>query len=95
MKQTFGSLLIALTLWTCAALAPGTAAATRFCDTFHEPGLLTSVQVYGNHFVACAQAVRVMKRRFNGDTPSGWSCIGPQTGYAKCTKDRKRVVAHF
>jgi hypothetical protein len=84
--------LLALGFFTLLRAQP--AAASRFCGTFHEAGLLTTVQVYGNHYVGCDQAVNVMKRRFNGDSPSGWSCIGPQTGYAKCTKARKRV-AHF
>jgi hypothetical protein len=88
-------LALALLLGGIALVRPQAASASRFCDTFREPGLLTNVQVYANRYVGCDQAVRVMKRRFNGDTPSGWHCIGPQTGYAKCTKARKRVVAHF
>lgn len=92
---TIGALALLLLLVGIAVLRPNTAAASRFCGTFQETGLLTKVQVYGNRYIACGRAVHVMKRQFSGDTPAGWSCVGPQTGYAKCTKGRRRVVAHF
>src|SRR2546423_13951539 len=89
-------LAVVLALASVVGLAqPRKAEASHFCGKFHEPGLLTTVQVYANRFVSCDRAVAVMKRRFNGDTAPGWHCIGPQTGYALCTKDRKRVSAHF
>lgn len=77
------------------SVPPTPAAASKFCGKFHEAGLLTTVQVYGNRYVSCRQAKSVMNRRFAGNTPAGWHCIGPQTGYALCTKGRKRVSAHF
>lgn len=92
----------ALVLTTAAIAAiylvsvnPTPAIAARFCGKFHVSGLLTTVQVYGNNYVTCRQAKSVMRRRFAGNTPAGWHCIGPQTGYALCTKSRKRVSAHF
>jgi hypothetical protein len=88
-------LVVGLLIGGIALFQPQPASASRFCGTFHKAGLLTEVQVYANRYIGCGRAIRVMKRRFNGDTPPGWSCIGPQTGYAKCTKARKRVVAHF
>lgn len=88
-------LVFAILIAGLSLVRPRSANASRFCDTFREPSLLTQVQVYANRYVSCDRAVRVMKRRFDGDTPAGWSCVGPQTGYAKCTKGRKRVVAHF
>ena len=89
-------LLVLVTALGAALLVhPEQASASRFCGTFHESGLLSKVQIYGNRFIRCGRAVKVMKRRFNGHTPAGWSCVGPQTGYAKCTKGRRRVVAHF
>jgi hypothetical protein len=88
-------LAVVLVVTGVALVQPQDAAASRFCGTFREPGLLTKIQVYANRYVGCDQAIRIMKRRLKGNTPSGWHCIGPQTGYAKCTKGRKRVVAHF
>jgi hypothetical protein len=94
-RITITAITLALLILGVAMRSPQHAVASRFCGTFQEAGLLTKVQVYANRYLACGRAIRVMKRRFNGDTPAGWSCVGPQTGYAKCAKGRRRVVAHF
>jgi hypothetical protein len=87
--------VLAMFIGGIGALGAPPASASHFCGKFHESGLLTTVQVYANRYIGCDRATQVMKSRFNGHTPAGWHCVGPQTGYALCTKARKRVSAHF
>lgn len=81
--------------------APPGLAKSKHCGGFSFPGLLTNVHVRVTRGpVGCERAKRVMKKLFNrgpGSSPENWNCIGPQTGYALCSKaDPVRVfVATF
>jgi hypothetical protein len=101
--------IVALIAVVCAtALAPvATAsepiaiASDKACGSFRIPGLLTPVRVrVTKEPVACKDAYRIMKKLFNrgpGSDPENWNCIGPQTGYARCSKSNPRrvIVATF
>jgi hypothetical protein len=76
--------------------APPSAYAVERCGSFRVEGLLTKVRVKvvrGN--VPCRNAKRVMKRLFKGRTTGKWNCVGPQTGYAACTRGDNKVTARF
>lgn len=89
--------LAAATLLVSVLLMPPTAFAAKGCGSFHQSGrLLTRVHVtVPRGPVSCSFARHVMKRLFNGHSTHGWHCIGPQTGYAACTKAGKKIVACF
>lgn len=86
---------------TNARGAPIATASAKRCGSFEMPGLLTKVRVRVTKGpVGCTQAYQVMKKLFDrgpGSEPEGWNCIGPQTGYARCSKSdpRRVIVAHF
>jgi hypothetical protein len=64
--------------------------------SFRVEGLLTKVRVKvvrGN--VPCRNAKRVMKRLFKGRNTRKWDCVGPQTGYAACTRGDSKITARF
>jgi hypothetical protein len=91
--------LAALCACLCAlALTPGTASASRSCGSFAVPGLLTRVHVHVSYGSAtCSRARTVMRGLFASRryvTPP-WKCVGPQTGYAACTKPHNKIVASF
>jgi hypothetical protein len=76
--------------------APPSAYATKRCGSFRVDGLLTKVRVKvvrGN--VPCRNAKRVMKRLFKGRSTGKWNCVGPQTGYAACTRGDSKITARF
>ena len=80
------------------APAAPTAAAARACGSFRMSGLLTAIRVKVTRGgVPCGRARQVMKSLFNRKRSRvfGWSCLGPQTGYAACRKRGNRVVATF
>jgi hypothetical protein len=75
---------------------PPSAHATKRCGSFRVEGLLTKVRVKvvrGN--VPCRNAKRVMKRLFNVRDTGKWNCVGPQTGYAACTRGDSKITARF
>jgi hypothetical protein len=75
---------------------PPPAYAAKRCGSFRVEGLLTKVRVKvvrGN--VPCRNAKRVMKRLFNGRNTRKWDCVGPQTGYAACTRRDSKITARF
>jgi hypothetical protein len=75
---------------------PPSAYAAKRCGSFRVEGLLTKVRVKvvrGN--VPCRNAKRVMKRLFKGRNTGKWDCVGPQTGYAACTRGDSKITARF
>lgn len=67
------------------------------CGSFELDGLIKPVRVKisKGHF-SCRIARRVMKDLYHGGDTGNWSCIGPQTGYAKCKKaNRGTIVARI
>ena len=60
-------------------------------------GLLTEIKVkITRGDFPCKVARRVMEDLFHGRDTGNWRCVGPQTGYAKCTKhNRGAVVGRF
>jgi hypothetical protein len=80
---------------------PMATASVKRCGHFRIPGLRTKIRVRVKRGpVGCTEARRVMRKLFHRgpySNPEGWHCIGPQTGYARCTKPRPRriIVAHF
>jgi len=70
---------------------------SKSCGSFRMEGLLTSIKVkITRGDFPCKVARRVMEDLFHGRDTGNWSCIGPQTGYAKCTKsNRGAIVARF
>ena len=108
MKRTavISMIIVALLAVSAPASSPGhgnptATASVKRCGHFRIPGLLTKIRVRVKRGpVTCRTARRVMRKLFNrgpGFNPEGWHCIGPQTGYAKCSKSRPRriIVAHF
>jgi hypothetical protein len=81
------------------ALPVERAHAARSCGPFRVEGLRTSVRVYVvRGSVGCATARGVMRSLFaagSNRTVRGWRCVGPQTGYAACTKGVRRIRASF
>lgn len=69
----------------------------KSCGGFRLEGLLTKIRVkITKGDFRCKIARRVMEDLFRGRDTGNWSCIGPQTGYAKCKKaNRGTVVARF
>jgi hypothetical protein len=65
-----------------------------YCGSFSYSGL--DVRVYRvRGGIKCERLRHVMKRHFNGNSTGRWDCIGPQTGYAACERDRHKMVAKF
>ena len=94
------AVLAVLAALACSlAVAPEPAHAARACGSFRVEGLRTSVRVYVvRGSVGCATARGVMRSLFagrGGRTVRGWRCVGPQTGYAACTKGPRRIRASF
>ena len=79
-------------------LAEADAIAARACGSFRVPGLFTAVRVQVKRgSVSCARAMQIMRALFahaRGNV-RGWSCVGPQTGYAACTKGNSKITASF
>ncbi len=78
----------------------------RSCGTIRPKSLedlvpphnMAHITTHGS--VSCNTAKRTMKILFrhggNTTTPiHGWHCVGPQTGFAKCTRPRKSITATF
>lgn len=77
--------------------ATGDKRRTKSCGNFRVDGLLTEVRVkITQGDFRCKIARQVMENLFQGRDTGNWSCVGPQTGYAKCTKpNRGAVVGRF
>jgi hypothetical protein len=83
-----------------AAAGHAASASVRSCGTFdpRSPYLLPEIRVRVRVLrgtARCIDARHVMKvlfRRGPRRRVFGWSCIGPQTGYAKCRKAGRGVI---
>ena len=63
------------------------------CGSFELPGVLKPVRVkITRGEFPCRIAMRVMDDLYHGRDVGHWQCIGPQTGYAKCTKPNRGTV---
>jgi hypothetical protein len=72
--------------------------AARACRSFRVPGLRTAVRVRVKRgSVSCRRAMQIMRDLFAHARPNvqGWSCVGPQTGYAACKKGNSKITASF
>ena len=80
--------------------APIATASVKRCGYFRMPGLLTKVRVrvvrgpVGSPGPASHEETLQPGTRSN---PENWNCVGPQTGYARCSKSRptRVIVARF
>ena len=74
------------------------AVAARACGSFRVPGLQTAVRVRVKRgSISCGRALAIMRDLFVHARRSvqGWRCVGPQTGYAACTKGNSKITASF
>lgn len=82
-----------------ASSARTAARVPRTCGSFRVHGLQTHVRVrITRGGVPCHRANHVMAKLFRGGAnreAPGWRCVGPQTGYAACTKGHSQVTASF